>query len=80
MKLRILSLVLLALPALADEGLYLPMEKLPPEVRPFVATGTRPLSMAGADLNGDGLQDCVLVLERQKTQPSDPDMSVHEMS
>jgi hypothetical protein len=73
MKLRILSLVLLALPALADEGIYLPMEKLPPEVRPFVATGTRPLSMAGADLNGDGLQDFVLVLERQKAQPSDPD-------
>jgi hypothetical protein len=57
MRLRILSLALLALPAFANDGIYLAMGKLPPEVRPFVAKGTRPLSFAGADLNGDGLQD-----------------------
>jgi len=80
MKLHILTLVFLALPVFADEGIYLPMEKVPPEVMPFVAQGTRPLSLAGADLNGDGLQDFVLVLERQKEQPSDPDIEDRQRS
>ena len=74
MELLILSLALLALQAFADEGIYLLMETLPSEVRPFVAKGTRPLSLASADLNGDGLQDFVLVLERQKAKPSEPDI------
>lgn len=74
MKLRIFSLVFLALPALAYDGAYLHMDKLPPEVRPFVAEQTRPLSLAGADLNGDGRQDFALVLERQKAQPSHTDI------
>jgi hypothetical protein len=74
MRLRFLSLALLASPVLAEEGSYLPMEKLPSEVRPFVAEGTRPLALARADLNGDGLQDFVLVLERQKARPTDPDI------
>ena len=72
MNLRSASLVLLALPALGNAVDFLPMEKLPPEVRPFVAAGTRPLSLVGADLNGDGLRDFVLVLETQKARPSDP--------
>ena len=74
MKLRVLILVLLALQAFADEGTYLALEELPPEVRPFVEQGTRPLSLDGADLNGDGHQDFVLVLETQKAGPSDPDI------
>ncbi len=74
MKLRVLIFVLLALPAFADEGTYLALETLPPEVRAFVENGTRPLSLDGADLDGDGLQDFVLVLERQKARPSDPDI------
>lgn len=74
MQLRILSLIFIALPAFAADATYPPMEKLPPEVRPFVESGTQPLFSADADLNGDGLQDFVLVLERQKAKPSDPEI------
>src|SRR5215471_8106430 len=72
--LGVLLLVVIGHTAFAEEGTYLPMDQLPPEVMPIVAQGTRPLSLAGADLNGDGLQDFVLVLEKQKAQPSDPDI------
>lgn len=69
------GLVLLAAPALAQQPtVYLPLEKLPAAVRPFVARGTRPLALESADLNGDGLRDFILVLERQKARPSDPDI------
>ncbi|MGZ8937421.1 MAG: hypothetical protein ACXW02_08070 [Halobacteriota archaeon] len=76
MKLRIFSLVFIAASAFADEGTDLTVDMLPHEVKPFVETGTSPISIAGADLNGDGLQDFVLVLERQKANDSDPDIEV----
>lgn len=63
-----------ALPVLADENIYLSMNKLPHEVRPFVAKGMKPLSLVSADLNGDDFKDFILVLEQQKLKPSSPDI------
>jgi len=47
---------------------------VPAEVRPFVESGTLPIALERADLDGDGRQDFVLVLERQKARASDPDV------
>lgn len=69
-----LILIAFALPASADEDRYVPMDELPREVRPFVEKGTKPLTLATADLNGDGLNDFILILERQKLKSSDPDI------
>jgi len=73
-KITVLILIFFALPALADENRYIPINKLPSEVRPFVAKGMKPLSLVIADLNGDGLKDYILVLERQKSKPTAPDI------
>jgi len=40
---------------------------LVPEVQPFVEPGTRPIEIVRADLNGDGLSDFILVLEKLPT-------------
>ncbi|MEO0948086.1 MAG: hypothetical protein AAFY11_08065 [Cyanobacteria bacterium J06641_5] len=75
-RLQLLGLALLGLTmtptAIANER-YLALEELPVEVKPFVETGTQPLALSSGDLNGDGRQDFVLVLERQAVQPSSPD-------
>jgi hypothetical protein len=47
---------------------------VPSELRPFVLPGTKPIEIERGDLNGDGRQDVVLVLERQKLRPSDDDI------
>ena len=73
-KITVLILSFIALPALADEDRYIPLHNLPNEVRPFVAKGMKPLSLVSADLNGDGLKDFILVLERQKSKLSAPDI------
>lgn len=39
--------------------------KVPAEVRPFVESGTNPIALESADLNGDGTKDYILVLERE---------------
>jgi hypothetical protein len=74
MKLRMLNFVFLMFSSFAEGIIYLELDELPAEIRPFVEKGTSPLFFASADLNGDGLQDFVLVLERQKAKPSDPDI------
>lgn len=40
-------------------------DALPPAVQPFVESGSRVLALEEGDLNGDGLRDVLLVLERQ---------------
>ena len=42
---------------------------VPGAARPFVTAGTRPLAFEPADLNRDGRQDAVLVLETLKPDP-----------
>ncbi|HEX5872284.1 MAG TPA: hypothetical protein VFY65_17770 [Longimicrobium sp.] len=50
-----------------DAGCTVPFPtQIPAELRPFVLPGTRALCAAAADLNGDGLRDYVLVLEKEK--------------
>jgi hypothetical protein len=70
----VILMFLAAFPAFAGEDSTIPMDHVPAEVRPFVVKGFRPLSVESADLNGDGLPDFVLVLEKQKAKPSDPDI------
>lgn len=55
-------------PALADETTYPDPEMLPAEVRAFIEPGTKPLNVARADLNGDGREDVILVLEKENTR------------
>ncbi|MCF8382327.1 MAG: hypothetical protein K9G39_01855 [Chlorobium sp.] len=56
--------------------LYPSMKDLPQGVGAFVEKGTLPLILSEADLDGDGLNDFILVLERQKVRSSDPEIEV----
>ncbi|MCQ8105368.1 hypothetical protein NP590_14730 [Methylomonas sp. SURF-2] len=63
-------LPILLLPALClanDES-----PDVPAELREFVDANSSLLAHAGADLNGDGLSDYVFILERQRTNDTDP--------
>lgn len=44
---------------------------LPAEARPFIAAGTRPIVYERGDLNGDGREDAILVLEALKPRDVD---------
>lgn len=50
----------------------------PPGLAPHILPGTRLLAFAEADLDGDGLQDVVFILEKQKTKPEDEAIEVGE--
>lgn len=52
-------------PALASDATYQAPESLPPEIWAFIDKNTKPFSVEQADLNGDGRDDVILVLERQ---------------
>lgn len=65
-----LAVVFFAVSAHAQPGAKEP----PQELRHFILPGTKYLAHAEADLNGDGLMDYVLVVERQKAKPADPDI------
>ena len=39
--------------------------KIPAEIKPFVENGAKAIALESADLNGDGLMDYILVLERE---------------
>lgn len=45
--------------------------KIPAEVKPFVEKGAKAIALEAADLNGDGLKDYVLVLERENATEKD---------
>ena len=45
--------------------------KIPAEVKPFVDSEAIPIALESADLNGDGLQDYILVIERQNVTEKD---------
>jgi len=45
--------------------------RVPAEVKPFVAEHTKPIALKSADLNGDGLKDYILVLERENPTEKD---------
>lgn len=47
---------------------------VPSELEPFVEQNTKPIAVETADLNGDGLKDFILVLEKQKAKPDDEDI------
>ena len=51
-----------------DTAFCLQSDNIPAEIRPLIESGTQPLSLKSVDLNGDGLQDFVLVLEFVKTE------------
>lgn len=53
--------------------------KIPAEVAPFVEKGTKAIALEKADINGDGRQDYILVLEKEKPQKMDQyDMPVDQ--
>ena len=52
--------------------------KVPAEVQPFVAAGTKAIAVEAADLNGDGRGDFVLVLERENPAKDADDFPQNE--
>jgi hypothetical protein len=44
---------------------------VPVEVKPFVEQKSKPIALESADLNGDGLKDYILVLERENPSLKD---------
>jgi len=52
-----------------------PSKNTPAEIQLFAEKGTFIIDWKSADLNGDGLDDYLIVLEIQKKIPSDPDMN-----
>jgi len=58
--------MLLAATIAAAAGKPIPLEQLPEELRPFVESGRVVIGLAQADLNGDGSNDAILVLEQAK--------------
>jgi hypothetical protein len=65
MKFLLIGLALFTAPYFACAGDKIPLDKIPDEVKAFVEKNTEPISVTEADLNGDGLQDFVLILEKQ---------------
>jgi hypothetical protein len=61
------ALTLAAVPAAVQDEV-----ELPKAARVFVAPGTKPIAYEVADLNRDGREDAILVLERQPAKPDDP--------
>jgi len=53
-------------------------DKIPPEIRPFAEEGTIIYDWKSADLNGDGLDDFLVILEKQKKKADDPDIQVKQ--
>lgn len=70
MKENITFLLALYLSAVAANAQTESVE-LPADVQPFVETGTKPIALESADLNGDGSKDFILVLERENVMQED---------
>lgn len=52
-------------------------EETPPaDLLPLIEAGSHLLAFAAADLNGDGRQDYVFILEKQKSKADDPDIEI----
>ena len=47
---------------------------VPSELKAFVEQNTKPIAVESADLNGDGLKDFIVVLEKQKAKLDDDDI------
>lgn len=58
-----------AIPAWACASDELRIDTLPVEVKPFVEPGTLPIALEKADLNGDGREDFILVIEPERQEP-----------
>ena len=50
--------------------------KIPTDVAPFVESGTKAIALEKADLNGDGRDDFILVLEKEKPAKDADDFPV----
>lgn len=52
--------------------------KIPAEVAPFVESGTKAIALERADLNGDGKQDFILVLEKENPARDQYDLPANQ--
>ena len=52
--------------------------QIPAEVAPFVEPGTKAIALEKADLNGDGTQDFILVLEKENSAKDADDFPVNQ--
>lgn len=52
--------------------------KIPAEVAPFVEPGTKAIALERADLNGDGKQDFILVLEKENPARDQYDLPANQ--
>lgn len=70
MKTRVILLLTICLSVIAIDAQTTDL-KVPAEVKPFVESETKPIALESADLNGDGLKDYILVLERENPAETD---------
>jgi len=70
MKTKIILLLILCFSVISANA-QTEAVKIPAEVKPFVEQHTKPITLGSADLNGDGLKDYVLVLERENPTEKD---------
>lgn len=70
MKTKIIFLMTLCFSVIAANA-QTEAVKVPAEVKPFVESGTKPIALESADLNGDNLKDYILVLERENPTEMD---------
>jgi hypothetical protein len=68
---RLLLAALLASPGAAAQTNRYDDAAIPAAARPFVAADTRPITFERADLDRDGRQDAILVLEATRRRPDD---------
>jgi len=70
MKTKITLLLMLCF-SVTSAAAQIEAVKVPAEVKPFVAEHTKPITLKSGDLNGDGLKDYILVLERENPTVKD---------
>src|SRR5215831_8996990 len=52
--------------------------KIPAEINPFIEAGTKAIALEKADLNGDGKEDFILVLEKQSPAKNTDDFPINQ--
>ena len=77
MKINFLLLMFLCLTAISINA-QRESVKVPAEIRLFVEKNSKPIALESADLNGDGVKDFVLVLERENPKTDEGDFPVNQ--
>ncbi len=73
MRTKIILFLIVCLSAITINGQDTEAIKVSAEIKPFVETGTKPIALESADLNGDGMKDFILVSEKAEPEKGEFD-------